>query len=81
MSSSFISKIVYKKERVGVVEKDGKTYVKYVKARRFRLDKNVKYAILSIFLLGLLSITIKLLMSELESRGPAAVADSDVVSQ
>lgn len=70
MRSSFLSKIKYKKERVGVVEKDGKTYVKYVKARRFRVSKNVKYAILSGFILLVLGLGIKLLLSELASREP-----------
>ena len=70
MSSSLFSKIKYKKERVGVVEKDGKTYVKYVKARRFKVSENVKYVILSIFILVVLGVGIKLLLSEFASRPP-----------
>lgn len=70
MSSSFISKIKYRKERIGVVEKDGKTYVKYVKARRFKASKTVKHSLLIVFILGVLGVGIKLLMSELASRPP-----------
>ena len=51
MSSSFLDKLKYKKERVGVVVKDGKTYTKYIKARRFRLSSGFKYAVLWVFLL------------------------------
>lgn len=68
MPSSFISKIIYKKERVGVVEKNGKTYVKYIKARRFNLSKNAKYSFLIVFILLILGAVIKLLMIELASR-------------
>ena len=68
MSSSFLRKIKYKKERVGVVEKDGKTYVKYVKARRFKVSKNVKYALLGCFIMAILGLGIKLLLLELDSR-------------
>lgn len=68
MSSSFVNKIKYKKERVGVVEKGGKTYVKYVKARRFKLSKDIKYGILSVFILLFFCVGIKLLLSELASR-------------
>lgn len=71
MASDFLSKIKYKKERVGVVQKDGKTYVKYVKARRFRMSKNVKYALLSAFILIVLGLGVVMLMSELNSRPPA----------
>lgn len=70
MSSSFLKKIIYKKERVGVVEKDGKTYVKYVKARRFRINKNLRDAVISGFILLVLGMGIRLLMSELNSRQP-----------
>jgi len=80
MSSSLTRKIIYKKERVGLVEKDGKIYVKYIKARRFKVSKNVKYALLSVLLLGFLSLTLKLLITELESREPVAMTDSDVVN-
>lgn len=80
MSSSFIRKIIYKKERVGIVQKDGKTYVKYVKARRFKVSKNIKYSLLGVLLLGFLSLVAKLLMTELESREPVALTDSDVVN-
>ena len=68
MGSSFLSKIKYKKERVGVVEKDGKTYIKYVKARRFRMSRNLKHAVLSLFILVVLGVGIKLLLSELASK-------------
>ena len=71
MSSSFLKRIKYKKERVGVVEKDGKTYIKYVKARRFKVSKKVQYALLSCFVLVVLGLGIKLLISELDSREPA----------
>lgn len=43
MNSSFLDKIRYKKERVGIVEKNGKTYVKYLKARRFKVHRNIKF--------------------------------------
>lgn len=74
MPSSFTSKIKYKKTRVGVVEKDGKTYVKYVKQSRFRMSKNMKYSVLSIFILVILGLGFKLLMSELASREPVQEA-------
>lgn len=71
MASDFLGKIKYKKERVGVVQKDGKTYLKYKKASRFRVSKNVKYALLSAFILFVLGLGISLLMSELDSGPPA----------
>lgn len=71
MDSSLIDKIKYKKERLSFVEKDGKTYIKYKKVRRFRVSKNVKYALLSFFILAILGIGIKLVISELDSREPA----------
>ena len=71
MSSSFIGKIKYKKERVGVVEKNGITCVKYIKARRFRISKNVQYVILSVFILVVLGLGLKLMLYELASRPPA----------
>ncbi len=74
MSSSFLDKIKYKKERVGVVEKDGKTYIKYIKARRFRISKSVKYVFLIGFVLIVMGLGIKLLMYEFASRPPAEEA-------
>ena len=71
MSSSFISKLKYKKERVGIVEKDGKTYVKYVKARRFSISRNVKYVLICFFILSIFAVGIKILLSELSSREPS----------
>lgn len=70
MSSSFIKKVVYKKERVGVVEKDGKIYVKYVKQRRFRISKNSQYIILGILILAVFGLAVKLMLYELELRTP-----------
>jgi len=60
------------------VEKDGKTYVKYVKARRFRMSRNVKYAVLSGFILIILGLGISLLLSELASRTPAEVTAAGI---
>lgn len=71
MKSSFFGKIKYRKERVGVVEKDGKTYIKYIKARRFRLSNNAKLWLLGVFIILILGLSIKLLMSELDFRAPA----------
>lgn len=70
MSSSIISKLKYKKERVGLVERDGKTYVKYVKARRFRVSSGFKRAVLWIFLLVVLGLVIRYLMSSLCEMNP-----------
>lgn len=78
MGSYFVSKIKYKKERVGVVEKDGKIYIKYVKARRFQISKNAKYAILSGFILLVLGFGIRLLMLEMESRAPVEVTPEGI---
>jgi len=74
MRSSFLNKIKYKKERVGVVEKDGKTYVKYIKTSRFVVSGRVKYAIIGVFVLVVLGLGIKLLMSELSSMPPVEAA-------
>ena len=63
MGSSFISKIKYKKELVGFVKKDGKTYAKYVKARRFRLSSNLKYAVLGVFVMVVLGLGIKFMIA------------------
>ena len=52
---------------MGVVEKNGKVYIKYVKAPRFKVSKDVKYAILSVIILVALGVGIKLLISELAS--------------
>ena len=71
MSSSFLDKLKYKKERVGVVVRGGKTYTKYVKARRFRLSSGFKYAVLWVFLLVVLGLGIRFLMSKLDSGAPA----------
>ena len=71
MSSSFLDKIIYKQERLGVVQKDGKTYVKYKKARRFRLSGGFKYAVLWFFVLVALGLGVRFLMSYLAAREPA----------
>lgn len=68
MSRSFIRKIKYKKDRVGLIVKDGKTYVKYKKTQRFRMSKNVKYILMSILILFIMGFGIKLLISEYASR-------------
>lgn len=52
------------------MEKEGKTYVKYVKVSRVRMSKNIKYALLSILILFVLGLGIKLLISEFASRSP-----------
>jgi len=70
-SSSFLSRIIYKKDRVGVVVKDGKTYVKYTKARRFKISTNVKCVIFSVFMLFVLGLSLKMLMSVLNSAQSA----------
>lgn len=70
MSPSFLSRIRYKRERVGIVEKEGKTYVKYIKARRFRVNRTVKHAVLGGFIFLVLALGIKLLISEFASRQP-----------
>ena len=71
MNTSFFNRIKYVKERVGVVEKDGKTYVKYIKVHRFRISSGFKYAILWIFMLVVLGLGIRFLMSSLASSEPA----------
>lgn len=71
MNSSFLDKIRYKKERVGIVEKNGKAYVKYLKARRFKVHSNIKFAIVIGIVLLVFELGIKLLISELASRPPA----------
>lgn len=76
MKLPFFNKLKYRKERVGVVEKNGKTYVKYMKVRRFKISKTVKYSLLIVSLLAVLGVGIKLLMSDLASRPPVdEVAD------
>ncbi|MDO8803596.1 MAG: hypothetical protein Q7R35_04130 [Elusimicrobiota bacterium] len=53
------------------MKKDGKTYAKYVKARRFRISSNLKYAVLGVFVMVVLGLGIKLLIAEMGSREPA----------
>lgn len=77
MSSSFLDKIKYKKKQLGVVEKNGKSYVKYVKARRFKISTNIKYTVLSVFILVILGLGIKILMSELSAREPAEETEEE----
>lgn len=50
------------------MQKDGKTYVKYIKARRFKMGKSVEYSLLTAFILIFLAVGVKLLLSELASR-------------
>ena len=71
MSSSLFSKIKYRKERVGFVEKGGKTYAKYTKVPRFPISKNVKYVVFCVFILAVLGLGFKLLLSEMASQAPA----------
>ncbi|MDO8805712.1 MAG: hypothetical protein Q7R35_14930 [Elusimicrobiota bacterium] len=70
MNSSLLGKIKYKKERLGVVEKNGKTYVKYAKVRRFKLSRTSIYIFVSVFILVVFGLGLKLLLSELYSRDP-----------
>lgn len=67
---TFVDELKYRKERVGVVKKDGKTYVKYVKTRRFNVSNKVKHLLLGGFVLFVLGLGIKLLISELASGSP-----------
>ena len=68
MNLSFIDTVKYKKERVGLVEKNGKTCVKYRNVSRFRIGNNIKYIVLIVFILAVLGVGIKLLLSEMASR-------------
>lgn len=68
MSRSFIRKIKYKKDRVGLIVKDGKTYVKYKKTQRFQMSRNVKCILMSILILFVMGFGLKLLISEYASR-------------
>ena len=54
MDSSFLDKIKYKKVRVRLVKKEGKTYVKYAMVPRFKIGKSVKYGISCFFILVVL---------------------------
>ena len=71
MGASFLNRIKYKKELVGFVKKDGKTYTKYVKTRRFRISSNFKYAVLGVFVMVVLGLGIKFMIAELGSREAA----------
>lgn len=70
MKSSFLNRIRYKQERIGIVEKDGKPYVKYVKVRRFKVSKNVEHIVLSGLILIVLGLGVKLLVYELSLSEP-----------
>lgn len=77
MNSSFLNKIRYKKERVGVVRKDGKTYVKYTKTRRFVVSRKIKYSVLSLCILVALALGIKLIIYEYAAMASAAAETDD----
>ena len=68
-------KIRYKKERVGLVQKNGKTYVKYVKVRRFKISDTAIHVCLIIGLVAVLGVAAKLLMAELETA-PTTVVET-----
>ncbi|MDP2865110.1 MAG: hypothetical protein Q8O90_02590 [Elusimicrobiota bacterium] len=71
MSASFFSKLMYKRERVGFVEKDGKTYVKYLKVRRFIISKDIRSATVFVgFVLIVFAAGIKMLLTEVASHTP-----------
>lgn len=78
MATSILSKILYKKQRVGMVQRDGKVYVKYVKEWRFRLSRNAKYLILTFFIVAISGLGFKLLLSEIASTTPS-VESAEVV--
>ena len=62
MSLSLLDNIRYKHERVGLVQKDGKTYVKYRKIPRFKkLAKNSESFIFGAIILLVLGLGIKVL--------------------
>jgi len=56
MSSSLFDTLRYTKERVGLVTKDGKTYVKYRKVRRFKKNRDLQALGLRVFGLVVLAL-------------------------
>lgn len=71
MSSSFFNKLAYKKKRVGIVEKNGKSYVKYAKTPRFKISTNAKCVILSLVTLTVLALGLRILITERAAREQA----------
>lgn len=64
MLSQIYRWIKYRKERVGLVQKNGKTYVKYSKVRRFKLSRDAEYTWFTLLILGILGMGAVLLMYE-----------------
>ena len=50
MTTALLDKIQYKKVRVGLVKKEGKTYVKYRKVRRFKKIPYAQHVLLGVLL-------------------------------
>ena len=65
MLSRVFRRIKYRKERVGLVQKNGKTYVKYAKVRRFKLSRDVEYTGFAFLIFGVLGIGVVLLAYEI----------------
>jgi hypothetical protein len=63
MIATLLDKVKYKKVRVGLVQRNGKTYIKYRKVPRYKVSQGLKKAILSVFILAALGFSLKFLLS------------------
>ncbi len=64
MLSQLLRWIKYRKERVRLVQKNGKTYVKYSKVRRFKLSRDAEYTGFAFLIMGVLGMGVVLLVYE-----------------
>jgi len=70
MIFSLLKKVIYRKKRIGIVQKNGKAYVKYTKVHRFEISKTVQHVILIVFILTILGLGFKLIRSEMVADAP-----------